>query len=333
MVAIASPLPTAASGLRRFDVRRDLHSVADLVEQCFADTLDADGRRYIEAMRRSTRSPDYWYWATANTERSPLPPDGFVWQENGRLVGNLSLIPFTLQKQRCYLIANVAVSPHHRRQGIARSMTVAALEQAKRRGAYAIWLHVRAENRVAFDLYHSMEFRERARRTTWESVGGMNAAVVASPESASPTSGEVVVRTGEARHWPQQRAWLERIYPAEVNWHLPYYQNIIRPDLWGGLYRLLTGAEVRLWAAQRREKLLGVLAWHSIPYQADFLWLATSPPVEDQAIHALLPLARRHSDSRRRLILDYPASRGVQALHETGFRDSQTLIWMERRIN
>lgn len=35
------------SNLRSFDMRRDLLAVADLVELCFKDSLDADGRMYI----------------------------------------------------------------------------------------------------------------------------------------------------------------------------------------------------------------------------------------------------------------------------------------------
>jgi hypothetical protein len=48
MAAITHPTTTSSSHLRAFDVRHDLDAVADLVEVCFADTLDADGRRYIQ---------------------------------------------------------------------------------------------------------------------------------------------------------------------------------------------------------------------------------------------------------------------------------------------
>jgi GNAT superfamily N-acetyltransferase len=328
MVAIASPLPNAAHGLRPFEARRDLSAVADLVEQCFADTLDPDGRRYIEDMRRMAHSPSYWYGVVGGTGRSSLSPEGFVWQENGRVVGNLSLIPYTIRKQRCYLIANVAVAPRYRRQGIAHHLTAAALEQAKRRGAAAVWLHVRQENSTAVHLYSSLGFGEKTRRTSWE---GENGAAASSKEAGENLRRQgIAIVPAQGYHWPQQRLWLQRSYPAEVTWQLPYDQNLLRSDIWGSLYRLLVGAEVQIWSAQRREQLLGVLARQSIPSQVDYLWLATAPSDEEQAIRVLFPFARYNN--RRRLILDYPAGRGVQALRETGFQDRQTLIWMERKI-
>ena len=73
---------TAQSGhLRPLDVRRDLGGVADLVEQCFADTLDTDGKRYIRQMRSLARSPGTLNWIGSFSERSYLPLSGYVWEE------------------------------------------------------------------------------------------------------------------------------------------------------------------------------------------------------------------------------------------------------------
>ena len=36
-----------SENLRPFDARRDMQPVADLIETCFANTLDADGRGFI----------------------------------------------------------------------------------------------------------------------------------------------------------------------------------------------------------------------------------------------------------------------------------------------
>jgi GNAT superfamily N-acetyltransferase len=129
--------------LRPFDVRRDLAAVADLVEQCFADTLDPDGERYLEQMRAASRNPGFIHFAAAASEWSSVPLTGYVWEEDGKVVGNISLIPFALRNQRNYLIANVATHPAYRRRGIAHSLTSQAIEHARRRGAPSAWLHVR----------------------------------------------------------------------------------------------------------------------------------------------------------------------------------------------
>ena len=118
--------------MRPFDVRRDLAPVADLVEQCFADTLDPDGERYLEQMRAASRNPGFLHFAAAASEWSSVPLSGYVWEEDGKVVGNISLIPFALHNQRNYLIANVATHPAYRRRGIARSLTAQAVEHARR---------------------------------------------------------------------------------------------------------------------------------------------------------------------------------------------------------
>lgn len=58
----------------------------------------------------------------------PAKNSGFVWEENGQIIGNLSLIPSTKGGRRVVVIANVAVHPDHRRRGIAHELTQRALQ-------------------------------------------------------------------------------------------------------------------------------------------------------------------------------------------------------------
>ena len=149
------PLPAAAQGhLRRLNTQRDLESVANLVELCFDDTLDAEGRTYLRNMRESARSAQWTGWVNSLAEYSPTPPSGLVWEENGQLVGNLSLIPIICRGQRCYLIANVAVHPDHRGRGIGRTPTATAASSAAARTALP-QLHVTWDPTVC----HSYAFR------------------------------------------------------------------------------------------------------------------------------------------------------------------------------
>ena len=329
MSAITRHLTPPASHLRPFDVRRDLNAVADLVQACFADTLDEDGQRYVEQMHTAARNPSYLRWAANVADHISMPLSGYVWEENGHLAGNLSLIPFTLLGQKRYLIANVAVDPDYRRKGIARALTKIALEHAHNRGASAVWLHVREENIPAFNLYQSFRFTERARRTTWES--NHKSPHLASLGESWQSSGVRFIPP-RSQHWLQQRAWLERMYPPELTWHFPFNLNALRPDLWGGIYRFLAAIDVRQWAAERERKLLGVLSWQAHPDHADHLWLASTPENEGLAIAALLPHARRQLAQRKRMVVDYPAGHGVKAFQDASFHLLQTLIWMEVKI-
>jgi ribosomal protein S18 acetylase RimI-like enzyme len=325
MSAITKPLNPAPLHLRPFDVRKDLNAVADLVETCFADTLDEDGRRYVGQMRSAARNPGYLRWAMAVAENAPMPFSGFVWEENGYLAGNLSLIPYRYQGKRCYLIANVAVDPAYRRKGIARSLTISAIEQARKRGIDEIWLHVRSENEAAMKLYQVLGFRERAKRTTWE----------IKPRSANRSitqnylnSVEIDVTRPHSRHWDQYRQWLRDQYPPALTWHQPFRLTALRPGFMGSIYRFFTGSHIRQWAAQQGQRHIGLLAWQPHSKHADHLWLACSPENEQRVITAIFPVARRQLANRRRMLLDYQEGLANQALNEVGFHIQQTLIWM-----
>ena len=126
MTAITKPhstLTTPPPQLRPIRLPGDLPAVADLVEMCFEATLDADGRRFIRQMRQAASQKRNYPGRTGTL----ATVKGFVWVEKGEIVGNVNIIPVTIQRRRSYLIANVAVHPDYRRQGIARILTEAAL--------------------------------------------------------------------------------------------------------------------------------------------------------------------------------------------------------------
>lgn len=330
MVAISRPLHSNQRGLRPLDPQRDLSAVADLVEQCFADTLDAEGRRYIQHMRNAAHNSGYLKWALNYPDQVSMPMSGFVWEEDGRLVGNLSLIPFSSQGQRYYLIANVAVDARYRRRGIARALTLAALEHLHKQGAPSVWLHVREGNQPAFQLYRSIGFVERARRTSWE-CGDTGWEM---PPARSETHyGDIAIASRQSKHWAQQDQWLREVYPPEIAWQLPFTFAVFRPGAYGLIQRVLRGSPVKHWVALREDCLLGVLTWLPLSSSTENLWLATSRENEEETIAVLLPHVRTQFQKGRRLLLDYPAERAVQALRASGFHPKQTLIWMEMRLN
>lgn len=322
--------PVSPSGrVRPFDVRRDLKAVADLVEQCFSDTLDPDGQRYLRQMRAAARDPGYLRWTKSLAGAAPVPLSGYVWEQDGRVVGNLTLIPFFSPRYRYYLIANVAVHPDYRRRGIARSLTARAIEFARRRGVKSIWLHARHDNHGAVDLYRAAGFHHRARRTTWQYVPEANRSFPtyhALPQELSSTATQVGPR--RSADWPEQQIWLDLLYPSELSWHMTLRTNALKPGLWGFLYRTFNENSVKQWSIRRGKQLLGVLAWQSSMGYADHLWLAVSPESEDGAVTKLLQYALRHLPGRRSLTLDYPAGRASQAILAAGFQERQTLIWM-----
>ena len=61
-------------------------------------------------------------------------------------------------------IANIAVAPDHRGQGVGRMLLDAALGEAGARGISAVFLEVRDSNQRARELYASRGFEEVGRR-------------------------------------------------------------------------------------------------------------------------------------------------------------------------
>ena len=78
MATLSKSLPQAktSENIRPFDAYRDLGAVADLIEICFADTLDADGRGYLQRMRSASSQPGFWRWATIASEYASAPSLG-----------------------------------------------------------------------------------------------------------------------------------------------------------------------------------------------------------------------------------------------------------------
>ncbi len=334
MAAITKTLTTGArpKNIRTFDPRRDINQVADLVELCFADTLDQEGHGYLRQMRSAARGSGYLQWAGA---RNSLPLNGVVWEENGRVVGNLTLIPYAGLRHSYYLIANVAVHPDYRRRGIARSLTSVAIEQVQRRKSEAVWLHVRAENNAAGDLYRSLGFIERAWRTTWHSKPLTNADLILHKEAGTQTTNnlEIHIRSRKPEDWSSQQLWLKSLYPSHLAWHQALRIPAIHPGLWGYFYRLFNDVNVKHWSAQRGNRLEGVLTWQGSLGYTDSLWLAVDPSGDETGVVPLLEHARRNSSPRRQLSLDYPGGKASQAIQSAGYQEHQTLVWMEMRLD
>ena len=58
------------------------------------------------------------------------------------------------------MIANVATHPEYRGRGIARALTMTALDHARYHNAVATWLQVRDDNPDAIHIYKTCGFEE-----------------------------------------------------------------------------------------------------------------------------------------------------------------------------
>ena len=306
--------------LRPLNIFRDLPLVADLIEVCFSKTMDTEGRRYIQDMRRAGSDNSFMQWANRAVETTALPLTGFVWEEGGKVVGNVSLVPFRHGRQKIYLIANLATHPDFRRRGIAHALTKRAMEHAREKNINQIWLHVRDDNDAAVELYSKLGFLERARRTSWQ----------ASTEiKTMPVKPGIRVGGRHPRLWPTQLEWLKRLYPDYLAWHRNWNFNSLRPGFWNWLYLFFIDMNVRQWAATKNEKMEAALAW--IPYgHGEALFAAVADESDPEALTAVLLQARRDLfHSHPNLVMEFPAGLFEDAITASGFKILRTLIWME----
>jgi ribosomal protein S18 acetylase RimI-like enzyme len=305
--------------MRAMNMFRDLPAVADLIELCFAETMDNDGQRYIADMRRASRDDGFLKWASHMTETASLPLTGFVWEEDGRIVGNASLIPFRDQGRRIHLIANVATHPEYRRRGIARVLTQRAMKYGWDKKSSALWLHVRDDNPGAIRLYQELGFLEIARRTTWTAKPD--------PHLLKPAS-DIQIMPRHPRFWSQQQDWLRRIHPEALGWYRSFNLNSFRPGLTNWLYRLFVDMNIKQWAAVRGDQLLATLSWMPHGGRAESLIAATGEGSGPEALNQLLIHVRRTLTSYPKLSLEHPAGEMTQAFLAAGFSERRTLLWM-----
>ena len=306
--------------LRPLSILRDLPAVADLIEMCFSSTMDNEGKRYVQDMRRASGDNSFLQWANRAAESTSLPLSGYIWEENGKIIGNASLVPFRHNKQRIYLIANVAVHPDFRRRGIARALTERATQHAHEKKVNNIWLHVREDNPGAVELYTKLGFIERARRTSWQ----------ANTDPHAPTmQTDIAITNRNPRDWPIQLDWLSRLYPDLLAWHRNWSFNSLRPGFWNWLYLLLMDMNIHQWAAVRKDQMEAALAW--IPSgRGESLFAATGERSDPDALTALLLQARRDlSHYYPNISLEFPAGESDDAIHTAGFKSVRTLIWMQ----
>jgi len=146
--------PDSYFHIRRLNPRRDLNAVADLVEAAFELKNDPEGAWVLRQMRayarRAQSYPDIITLSGA--------PEGFVWEENGKIVGNISIVSYPRPEARIVLIANVAVASEYRRRGIASALTRHALRYISQWPRAEVWLQVRSENQAAIQMYHQLGF-------------------------------------------------------------------------------------------------------------------------------------------------------------------------------
>ncbi len=328
------PVKTFPPQIRYFDVRHDLLGVANLIELCFADTLNQDGLKYIQQIRQAAQNTSLLGIAWVGYERAALPSLGFVWEENHQIIGNLTIIPHHSKAGTHYLIANVAVHPEYRRRGIARLLTERALIYLQNKQAKTVWLHVRDDNPPAINLYNKLGFQENMRRTTWEkpSIPDLSALPALPRDEFHFTLSNYSIHPRRSTDWYIHRNWLNQTYPPQFGWHLNFNLECFQPGFKGWFYSAWHDLGLKHWSLYYAGRLIGVASLESSQAGSTIIYIALDEVFEDPATYALLSFLDKQFPKHPSWLIDYPAYRIAQPLKALGFNPTQTLIWMSRPI-
>lgn len=313
------------SQIRPLSLRYDLDAVADIIEESFPLQQDPDAQIFLKELRQSARQARLMDWIGGFTEMRPSTEKGFVWVEDGRVVGNISLIPFVHEMRKIYLVANVAVRETYRKRGIARALTQHALAHLRQRGYHEIWLQVNVTNQAAIHLYQTLGFHEVCTHTTWQRQAVCDVRV---PQL------NVGGQMRKRRHleYKLQQLWLDTVYPRTITWYFPvsfdnFKQNVIwYPTRWGDALKL------RHWGLYQSEKCLGFVTFQRTTTFANNLWLAPNPQADqEEVLRSLVIGALRHISNNKPLRIDFPEGKSASSFNACGFEIWRSLTWMKYR--
>ncbi len=299
-----------SDGLRPINPRRDIAQVAELIEQAFAGNLDATGRRMVREMRALGRF-GWLGWLLGLLLLPPAArPHGYVWEQDGRVIGNASLLPVRGHSRR-WVMANVAVHPDHRRRGIGRSLVQACEQLAAQSGAERVVLQVERHNQAAQKLYAGLEFERLRTRSSWRHLGDPSIAGPAHPGR---------IRRSEGDDWERHLALAERTAPEGLIWPYPLDERFFRSQ-----------RGVRHWLYWEGERLIGALSVRQGP--AVRLVMVADPEYEGQIEGELIGHGLgQHPIHQGALLLDYPVDVASESLRAMGFRELRALTWMKKEL-
>ena len=323
------------SGPRPLDPSRDLGQVADLIEAAFGDDMDEEGRRVLQEMRAMSSIGlvlGALIYVSGELRESF---GGYVWEEDGRVVGNVTLNPVTSSGER-WQISNVAVDAPYRRRGIARRLMALALTDARRQGGMWALLQVRHDNEAALALYRSLGFEALGGETfmAWQ---GALPFPLAWQESGPTLPSDLVLRPIRPEEWPAELDLARAAMPPLMQWERPLrphqFQRSPLPAWWTALARWFSGQETHVLGVFRGKALLARLHLR-VDRRAGraALGVLVAPEARGQLERPLLRegVALLPRAGHLRLEAQFPMEQAAvrEALEDLGFQHLRTLVHM-----
>jgi ribosomal protein S18 acetylase RimI-like enzyme len=303
-----------------------------LIEQAFGDELAWGGEHVLRGLRFLGRLGPLSLLLLAASSPVDGLLNGYVWEQDRRLVGNVTISCPTGNTRR-WQLSNVAVWDAYRGRGIGRSLVETALDDVKRRGGHTAYLYVREDNPAAVHLYESLGF-----------VALDTMVDLALEEQGSALGSPATLRTLRRlrpREGPALYELAVQARGAGQRWlGLPRRRRFVRAAderLFQGLSALWTGQRDTFWGTSTTDRRLraglsvrATSGWNRTPHRLD-LWVhpAYRGRLEQRLAQDVMTLIAGLAP--RRVFLSLPACEQamIDALLERAFVQVRALTMMK----
>jgi len=308
-------------GVRAINFRKDVPQIMKLLRLAFEGS---------EVQKRPFSSPFELppFWSLNVDPMTNRLRNGFVWEDNGRLAGNLTILRYPTSGR--FLIVNVAVHPNWRRRGIAQKLMLAAMNLAKAEGQTAVLLQVDKSNDGAQALYQQMNFETVGHMARWQVEG---AALRRSPLALQEKSPDYVRRL-RSREWQEASAIDRAHLSPEMDWPEPMPPDLYKTGLGQRFFTFINGRSFECWTvAAKSGALVGIASiwgeWGQ-PYRARLRILPSWTGKVERPL-LLKTIERLRQLSSNRIYLDHPDDNPVMndLLRSARFRPRRTLTHMK----
>jgi RimJ/RimL family protein N-acetyltransferase len=319
VISLGRSAASADPHIRPMDPRRDGVALADLLETAFRDEpADDEGQAMLRMLR------NFGVFDVAMTDGAT----GFLWTEDGRIVGNASLMR-NRARSNTWVVGNVGTHPNFRGRGIATALVTTCMRYVADRGATRVALEVSQSNAAAIRVYERLGFSVTGLVTHYARPALSAAPLETFYEAPGPIQPRPIGWRESGRVWALSR----RNVPTGLTHAEPFSPDDYRPDLKWRIMNAFEGSPVTWFSLGDRAALRLRVGFDQDNALIELM------PAEDARADELLgllsaALARLNPRGRRPIQahqsrLDSPGSEAAHgALLALGFASLRTLAHM-----
>lgn len=330
MVVTAPAHQQTYPGLRPINLNTDIPGILKLLEVCFGDSINnIDGQRFYTGPATPNQQTAFLWRLNPAASKLAL---GFVWEVNGRIVGNVTVL--TTKMPGRFLVVNVAVHPDQRRKGIAYRLMQAVHDMVQKRNGHEILLQVVKDNTPAEDLYKRLNYTNLGSMTSWYAPVSR----LRHLDSMANSSGRGPhIRELRRSEWQAAFQLDQLALSSELNWPEPLTKDAYQNGILRKVTNFVNGRSMETWVTAHNQKLTGMATILSEWGKTHAASLRVHPEWRGELERPLLAklIRRLYYLPRRNVRIDHPDDDSFTGnlLREANFQPRRTLTYMHLKLD